>query len=296
VTPNANKQKITPFVTYKNMYNYLKRNRNLPVSISAGVMVPLVASTAQVSSMISLNGNFISIAGPNSVYAKYSDSPTQSLNNECGIDESAGINCATNGLLTIGDGTATALAPLQISNPAEEGPPGPAGPKGDTGDTGPQGPEGLTGPKGDTGAEGPAGPQGPQGLTGPQGNVGPQGPQGLTGAQGPQGIQGEQGPPGPDKELQVRQRSSETVTVSPNSVGEALAECRSDEVLTGGGFGVFDDSNSNSINPNIRTDALVVEEPDDSRLAIYSVSVENPGPNPITIFANAECAKLVDVP
>lgn len=47
------------------MYNYLKRNRNLPVSISVGIIILLVASTAQASSMISLSGN--SIATPNSV-------------------------------------------------------------------------------------------------------------------------------------------------------------------------------------------------------------------------------------
>jgi hypothetical protein len=98
----------------------------------------------QLSSMIVLNGN---IAIDNA-YAKYSTNrQAQSLVNECGIDGSNGINCMNNGPQTIGDGTANALTPLQIS--------GPQGPKGDTG---PQGPQGMQGETGATGAQGPPGP------------------------------------------------------------------------------------------------------------------------------------------
>lgn len=56
--------------------------------------------------MISLNGN--SIAAPNSVYAKYSNNQAQSFVNECGVDESSGINCVASGPQTQADGSATA--------------------------------------------------------------------------------------------------------------------------------------------------------------------------------------------
>src|SRR5919106_5538135 len=135
----------------------------------------------------------ILIVAVNSVYAKYSNSQAQSLVNDCGIVGSSGINCANNGPQTLGDGAATALTPLQISNPVKEGPPGPQGPKGDTGDTGLQGPPGEQGPQGDTGDTGPQGPTGEQGLAGPAGQMGAQGEQGPAGPQGPQGEQGEQG-------------------------------------------------------------------------------------------------------
>src|SRR5919106_1662194 len=137
----------------------------------------------------------ILIVAVNSVYAKYSNSQAQSLVNDCGIVGSSGINCDNNGPQTLGDGAATALTPLQISNPVKEGPPGPQGPKGDTGDTGLQGPtgeQGLAGPAGQMGPQGeqgPAGPQGPQGEQGEQGLQG--GPIGATGPQGPEGPQGE---------------------------------------------------------------------------------------------------------
>jgi hypothetical protein len=73
--------------------------------------------------------------------AKYSNSQAQSIVNECGLDESSGINCVANGPQTQADGSATA-API-VSNAGgqgEQGPPGPPGPQGPQGEQGPPGP------------------------------------------------------------------------------------------------------------------------------------------------------------
>ena len=136
--------------------------------------------------------------------AKYSNSQAQSFVNECGLDESSGINCIASGPQTQADGSATAT-PI-VSNTGgqgQQGPPGPQGPKGDTGE------QGL---KGDTGATGPQGPAGPQ---------------------GPQGEQGEQGP---DKDIQTLQRASEPMVIHPGATDHATATCNPDEKVTGGGF------------------------------------------------------------
>jgi hypothetical protein len=77
--------------------------------------------------------------------AKYSNSQAQSFVNECGLDESSGINCVASGPQTQADGSATAT-PI-VSNAGGQGqhgppgPPGPQGPKGDTGEQGPPGPD-----------------------------------------------------------------------------------------------------------------------------------------------------------
>ncbi|MGA7368452.1 MAG: hypothetical protein WBX01_04935, partial [Nitrososphaeraceae archaeon] len=85
----------------------------------------VAVSTFQLSTMVLSNVDSV-------VYAYSSNSQAQSRANDCGIDETSGINCANNGPQNVGDGTATALTPLQISIPVNEGPPGPPGPKGDT--------------------------------------------------------------------------------------------------------------------------------------------------------------------
>lgn len=144
--------------------------------------------------------------------AEYSNNQAQSFVNECGLDESSGINCIASGPQTQAHGSATAI-PI-VSNAGGQGQQGPPGPPG------PQGPQGEQGPRGDTGA---------------------------TGLQGPQG---EQGPPGPDKELQVRQVIGNTETVERQGFSKAV--CDSDEVATGGGatyaMSVF---GPNEINPTI---------------------------------------------
>src|SRR5919106_6144117 len=77
----------------------------------------------------------------NYVNAKYSNSQAQSYVNECGLDESSGINCVASGPQTHADGSATAT-PIVSNAGGGQGPPGP---KGDTGDPGVQGPKGDTG-------------------------------------------------------------------------------------------------------------------------------------------------------
>jgi hypothetical protein len=98
------------------MYNDWKRNRALPVSLSVSVILLLAVSTTQLSS----NGNIAS----DNAYAKYSNNQAQSLVNECGINESSGVNCATNGPQIQGDGCAT--TPLISQSSGQRGPVGPA--------------------------------------------------------------------------------------------------------------------------------------------------------------------------
>jgi hypothetical protein len=162
------------------------------------------------SSMLVLSGGSFA----NYAHAKYSNSQAQSFVNECGLDESSGINCVASGPQTQADGSATATPIVSNSGgEGEQGPPGPPGSKGDKGDVGLQGP---AGPKGDTGATGSQGPQGPQ------------------------GIQGIQGPAGPDKELQVRSVAGNSVTIPSGQTRTATASCDPDEVVTGGGIRVVD--------------------------------------------------------
>jgi len=113
-----------------------------------------------------------------------------------------------------------------------------------------------------------------------------------SGQQGSKGEQGEQGPPGPSQELQVRQVFGEPVTI-PSGQGEAAtASCDSDELATGGGFAVREESESNVINlPELSMAGTPFDTP-----TIWNVGVENAGPEEITIEAVAECAKLVDAP
>jgi hypothetical protein len=67
------------------------------ISMSVVVLVVLLG-------MPVLSGSII----PNYAYAKYSNSQAQSFVNECGLDESSGINCVASGPQTQGDGSATA--------------------------------------------------------------------------------------------------------------------------------------------------------------------------------------------
>jgi hypothetical protein len=148
------------------MANTSKWNHTLSISIA---MIAVFSSFIVSGIDISVYDNAKTNDG-NTVYAKYANTQTQSLVNDCQVGNSGGApNCAINSPQIQSDGAASTPINFQISNPVNEapaasaGPQGPPGPKGDTGDTGPQGPQGLTGV------------QGPQGLTGPQGPAGAQG-------------------------------------------------------------------------------------------------------------------------
>lgn len=111
-----------------------------------------------------------------------------------------------------------------------------------------------------------------------------------SGQQGPKGEQGEQGPPGPTQELQVRQVMGDPVTIASGQEADATASCDADELVTGGGFAVREESESNVINlPELGTIGTPLNTP-----TTWNVVVDNPGPEEITIEAVAECAKLVD--
>lgn len=97
-------------------------------------------------------------------------------------------------------------------------------------------------------------------------------------------------PPGTDVKLQTRivvgafgQVEGDGSTTSRSAI------CASDEVVTGGGSEVT--SGGNLINPTIRDYAEPTNNPNR-----WTVTVTNPGPNPIDIRAFAVCAKLVDIP
>jgi hypothetical protein len=113
--------------------------------------------------------------------------------------------------------------------------------------------------------------------------LGPEGPPGPPGPQGPEG------PAGPDKALQVRTVTGEGVEVGLAESEVARAFCASDEVATGGGMIISEQGNS--INPDIHDTGTSFLNPSG-----WAVEYNNLGPNPLTIHAIAECAKLVDAP
>lgn len=280
------------------MYNYLKRNRILPISVSVSVLILLVASTAQVSSMIPLSGN--SITSPNTVYAKYSDSQAQSLVNECGEGEPSGINCANNGPLMQGEGLASSPVVTQSgSGQGQQGPPGPPGPQGPQGEQGSKGDTGATGPEG---LQGPQGPTGPQGLTGPQGGTGPTGPAGPEGPQGQVGPKGDTGdtgpagpagPPGPNQELVTTSVRGPLLTIPPGPAqsGGASAFCPEGTVVTGGGMLMFTQASGSTLISNlIQTGEM--HPPSDGQGWDVHYSNRNTQ-SPAVISALAICAALV---
>ncbi len=109
---------------------------------------------------------------------------------------------------------------------------------------------------------------------------------------GPRPPPGQQFPPVPlglDEELQTRVVVGAFGQVEGRSTSSRSAICASDEVVTGGGSEVT--SGGNLINPTHRDYAEPTNNPDR-----WTVTITNPGPNPIDIRAFAVCAKLVDVP
>jgi len=125
-----------------------------------------------------------------------------------------------------------------------------------------------------------------------------------TGPQGPQGEPGPQGPPGPDKELQVRTVVGDSQEVQSGDFVAATAICDPDEVVTGGGAttSYVSGEGSNVVNPSITEVGAPLNPTDGWSGAPLDAPngwwflYENPGPEPVTIAALAECAKLIDVP
>jgi hypothetical protein len=91
--------------------------------------------------------------------------------------------------------------------------------------------------------------------------------------------------------------------VQPGEFGTATAICAPDEVVTGGGVSSFvPGEGSNVVNPPM-TDLGAPLNPTDGWSGApldapngWWFLYENPGPEPVTIVALAECAKLIDVP
>ncbi|RBQ17859.1 hypothetical protein DP939_23700 [Spongiactinospora rosea] len=131
------------------------------------------------------------------------------------------------------------LGPMGATGPkGPKGDPGAAGPKGDPGVRGPRGLQGPAGAKGEPGKDGVNGQDGKNGVNGQDGKNGVNGQDGKDGARGPQGERGERGPQGPKGDpgeggggVQIQVRTDTFDTTSGGS-----ASCRSNEVVTGGGF------------------------------------------------------------
>lgn len=109
------------------------------------IIILMAVSATQLTSMVTLDGNALT---PNNLYAKYSDSQTQSLVNDCGVGDSDGSPiCTITSPQTLADGTVS--APLvSISGGGQGQGQGPQGPKGEQGEQGPPGPAGPEGPPG----------------------------------------------------------------------------------------------------------------------------------------------------
>jgi hypothetical protein len=130
----------------------------------------------------------------------------------------------------------------------------------------------------------------PPGPRPPPGQQFPPVPPGQQFPPVPPGQQFPPVPPGLDEELQTRVVIGAFGQVEGDgSTSSRSAICASDEVVTGGGSEVT--SGGNLINPTHRDYAEPTNNPDR-----WTVTVTNPGPNPIDIRAFAVCAKLVDVP
>lgn len=120
----------------------------------------------------------------------------------------------------------------------------------------------------------------------------PPGPRPPPGQQFPPGPPGQFPPlpPGIDMKLQSRVVVGSFGHVEGDgSTSSRSAICASDEVVTGGGSEVT--SGGNLINPTHRDYAEPTNNPNR-----WTVTVTNPGPNPIDIRAFAVCSKLVDIP
>lgn len=88
------------------------------------------------------------------------------------------------------------------------------------------------------------------------------------------------------QELEVRTVVGDEVTVPGGESGTSIASCDPDEKVTGGGSKVKPAVGSTL---NWRLEHFVIDNS-------YRVSVFNPGMPQVIIQAEAECAKLVDVP
>jgi hypothetical protein len=97
------------------------------------------------------------------------------------------------------------------------------------------------------------------------------------------------GPPFSKQQLQVTQVSGPTVRVLANEIGESLATCATDEILTGGGTVFFADAGNKPLETEI-------DGPLNTPPTEWQYRVDNPGPGQVFIRAEALCAKLVDAP
>jgi hypothetical protein len=134
---------------------------------------------------------------------------------------------------------------------------------------------------GSPGPAGPAGPAGPRGVAGPKGEKGEPGPAGPSGQTGPAGPQGPAGPPGPSGISGWEYRVSPGTDV-PGSTGKsAQVDCPSGMNALGGG------GTSTGFNGK-----LVNSAPTDPGTG-WTVSYQNTGNTPVTVYAWVICANVV---
>lgn len=166
----------------------------------------------------------------------------------------------------------------------EQGPPGPTGPKGETGNTGPAGPKGETGEQGPQGPPGAQGEDGPAGADGADGATGPAGPPGPAGPTGATGATGATGPAGPTQSPSVQKIIGPVVAVPPLTNTQAIVDCPSGTVATGGGY---------SHNNNLSGDLHIISDDRHGSLEQWVITVRNTNPTAtFHILATVVCLSL----
>lgn len=89
-----------------------------------------------------------------------------------------------------------------------------------------------------------------------------------------------------DQAKYCKSEQLETEVIPAGAPGEVITTCDDDEVVTGG---VVAQSTQppNEINSRIRDRGVAIDQPNS-----WQVQYFNPGPNPVTLEAHAECTKL----
>jgi hypothetical protein len=105
-------------------------------------------------------------------------------------------------------------------------------------------------------------------------------------------------PPGPHfqrRHYKSGRYKCNLATVPAGDPGFSQAFCAPDEVVTGGGSVELFNPPANSINPGESTVGLT-SGGEVLNLRSWIFDYYNPGPNPVEVYSNAECAKLIDAP
>ena len=136
-------------------------------------------------------------------------------------------------------------------------------------------------------AIGPRGPRGPAGATGIAGPVGAAGPAGPGGPAGGAGPKGDQGPPGP---VSLVYTFSDVTDLPDGTQQEAVAQCPTGMVVTGGGVVSISTSTSVSVNSTAITSSSMGGPPDE-----WFADVNNTSGSDTQFQVDAICTKPTNV-